>query len=418
MSPVSRKRKPKKTRKPRKSVGAGRAIGWSKPVAAAWWPDRVRDVLRGAGGLLDAAGPRELEQATAELIGGVLHQALAQETMGFALQSWLAGLIDTAAYDDATLENLYLLHGVAAIAPEPLATQSRGAIERLAAQGPSGPSWLAWTPMIAPTGEVQLIRDAYGSRFGVLIACGYPDEAMAGTDYIYLLDVDTCAGIVEVLDAAIYDDLSTACDAWRTTVGVPAVSATPGSVDAELLADLLPGAHLAEHGVMGGESRRRMDNYYRVLRRSADLAGALAAAGRPLPAEPRQLHELRYGDISIDAYVAEFLTWYADRHPAPADDEAVEALAETWLEGSLEEARLSCSPHRVRALQSRIGIEWRGDPLTEPVAELLPEWVRWCADRTGLDAKLASRSVAAARRDLGDWKRIRDELKHGAPEPE
>jgi hypothetical protein len=157
-----------------------------------------------------------------------------------------------------------------------------------------------------------------------------------------------------------------------------------------------------------------MDNYYRMLRRGDDLAAALAAAGRPLPTETRWMHEASHG-VPIDTYIADFLSWYAPRSPVPADGEAVEALAEAWLDGTLEETRLSCSPHRIRALQSRIGLEWQDDPLTEPVAALLPEWTRWCAYRTGLDPELAARSVAAAQRDLGDWKRIRDDEDPGAP---
>jgi hypothetical protein len=191
----------------------------------------------------------------------------------------------------------------------------------------------------------------------------------------------------------------------------------PGPVDLSLLADLLPRTDGAEHGVIGGESRRRMDNYYRMLRRSDDLAAALATAGHPLPTETRWMHEARHG-FPINTYVADFLAWHAARSPVPVDGEAAEALAEAWLDGTLEETRLSCSPHRIRTLQSRIGIEWKGDPLTEPVAALLPEWTRWCTDRTGLDPELAARSVAAAQRDLGDWKRIHDEEEPGAPVPE
>ncbi|SRR6266487_744721 len=417
MSPVSRKRKPKKTRKSRPPLRSGRPAGWPKPVAAAWWPERIGDVLAGAGGLLDAGGPRELEQATAELIGGVLHRALAEETMGFALQAWLGALVDDAG-ERASLENWYLLHGVAAIAPEALAVSARHGIERLGAHGLTGPEWLAWMSGVAPTGEVHVLRDAYGSRFGVVMACGYPDAAPSGAgDHVYLLDVDACSCVVDVVDAAVHEDLAAASEAWRAAVGIPAASAMPGPVDAALLADLLPRTGRAEHGVIGGESRRRMDNYYRMLRRGDDLAAALAAAGRPLPAETRWMHEARHG-VPIDTYVGDFLAWYAARGPVPADGEAVEALAEAWLDGTVEETRLSCSPHRIRELQSRIGIEWQGDPLTEPVAALLPEWTRWCVYRTGLDSELATRSVAAAQRDLGEWKRIRDEDEPGAPVPE
>jgi hypothetical protein len=188
-------------------------------------------------------------------------------------------------------------------------------------------------------------------------------------------------------------------------------------VDAALLADLLPRVSGVEQGVIGGESRRRMDNYYRAPRRGDDLAAALAAAGRPLPAETRWLRDIRRG-VPAEPFIADFRAWCAADGQAVPDGDAVRALAEEWLEGTLEETRLSCSPHRIRALQSRIGIEWPRDPLTELVAALLPEWTRWCAQRTGLDPELAARSVAAARRDLGDWKSIADDEAHGMPVPE
>src|SRR5947208_11060603 len=203
MSPVSRKRKPKKARKPRQRSGRGYLSGLSRAAVTAWWPERIDEVLTGAVGLLDAAGPRELEQATAELIGGVLHRALAQETMGFALQAWLGALIEETS-ERVSVESWYLLHGIAAIAPEAQATQAREGIERMNGRGLSGPEWLAWTPGVTPTGEVQVLRDAYGSRFGVVMACGYPDApAATGVDgYVYLLDVDACSSVVEVVDAS------------------------------------------------------------------------------------------------------------------------------------------------------------------------------------------------------------------------
>src|SRR4051794_9549953 len=251
MSPVSRKRKPNKPKKktPNKSgrsFRAGRPAWSPKPVAAPWWAERISDVLTGAVGLLDARGPRELEQATAELIGGALHRALSEETMGFALQAWLGALVGKAG-ERASLEDWYLLHGIAAIAPGTLAVSARHGIERLRAHGLTGPERLAWTPSVAPTGDVHVLRDAYGSRFGVVMACRYPEAPPASADdHVYLLDVDTCWCVVNVVDASVHDDLAAACDAWRAAVGTPAVSATPEPVNLPLLAQLLPRTGPAE----------------------------------------------------------------------------------------------------------------------------------------------------------------------------
>ena len=272
-----------------------------------------------------------------------------------------------------------------------------------------------------PTGEVRLLRDAYGGRFGVLITCRYPDPdtvtpAGGADEHVFLIDVDTCSSIVEVVDASVHDGPADAADAWRGSVGAPAAAAEPAPVDAALLADLLPTPGTGDLGVMGGETRGRMDNYYRVLRRSDDLAQVLATAGRPLPTESRWLVQARDG-LPVDSYVEEFLDWYPT-DAAPADPDAVAALAETWLEGTLPETRLSCSPHRVRNLQALIAIEWHDEPLVEQVAVLLPHWTRWCAYRTGLDQQLTARSLAAAQRDPREWTRIQDEEPAGAPVPE
>jgi hypothetical protein len=403
MSPVSRKRKPKKQRR----SGQAGSGSWQRAVrqpGAPWWPSAAAEVLAGAERLLSADAPRQLEQATAELLGGVLHAALGRYQTGFALNAWLDTVSDetvTVASPQAWL----LLHGIAAIAPPAQAEHARAGITALRGRVPSGPDWLATTAEVLPTGEVCLLRDAYGTRFAVIMRCGYPDPATDG--FVYLLDVDTCAGLATVVDAGVHDGLNEACAAWRASVGLPAADATPGPADLKLLADLLPTSGLHEPGVMGDETRRQMDNYYRMVRRADDLTQVLAASGRPLPERTRWLQEAQEG-LDVEPFVKDFQTWNATRSARPVkeevEEEAVAALAEAWLEGSLPETRLSCSAHRIRILQEVIAIEWRDDPLVGPVAALLPQWVRWCAERTGLDPELTARAIAAAERHPTQWR--------------
>jgi hypothetical protein len=143
------------------------------------------------------------------------------------------------------------------------------------------------------------------------------------------------------------------------------------------------------------------------VRRADDLTQVLAASGRPLPERPRWLQEAQEG-LDIEPFVKDFHTWNATRRGWPVDEEAEEdavaALAGAWLEGSLPETRLSCSAHRIRILQEVIAIEWRDDPLIGPVAALLPQWVRWCAERTGLNPELTARAMAAAERHPDQWR--------------
>jgi hypothetical protein len=391
MSPVSRGRKRKKSR----SGGGTRFDGGLARRMAGWWPRRAAQVLDGAVNLPTAAGPFELEQATAGLLGGVLHQALLDERGGFVLYEWLRVVLDRAV-GRATVADWYLLHGIAAIAPGDLSGQALAGIDRLQRAGLTGPDWLERTPTVEPTGEVRLLRDAYGGRFAVLMECGYPDRTDGG--HWYVLDIDTCRQIPDTVDAFVEDTVDAAADAWRAAVGPTAAQARPGPADSELLADLLPRGTDLALGVIGQETRRRMDNYFRAMRRGDDLARV-----RNLPTQTRWHSEVRDG-VDLEPYLKDFQAWYlttGDRDPL--DREVVDALAESWFEGSLAENRLSCSPHRIHSLQERIAIEWGDDPLIDPVATLLPDWVRWCAARTDIDTALTERALAAARRDRSAW---------------
>jgi hypothetical protein len=394
MSPVSRKRKPKKQRR---SKPAGT---WAPPTPRSWpwWPKATAEVLTGAARLLAAEDPARLEQATAELIGGVLHDELQRQSAGFALNAWLDTLIEEAIAVPGP-PAMRLLHGIAAIAPRAQADHARQGIEALRDQVPVEPAWLGTTASIRPTGEVHLLRDAFGTRFGVVMACGYPNPT-AGVS-AYLLDVDMCVGVSVVVGAQVHAGLDEACAAWRAGVGPSASLAVAQPADSELLGDLLPTSGLYEPGVMGDESRRQMDNYYRMVRRADDLGEVLAAAGTPLPEYCRWLREAHEG-LDIEPFVKDFQDWNAAQGGPPVDDAALENLADAWLEGSLPETRLACSPHRIRTLQEQIAVEWPQDAAA-PIAELLPTWVRWCAERIGLDPDLTARALAAAEADTADW---------------
>lgn len=422
MSPVSRGRKPKK-----KSKSANRVRGPQRAAGALvretddlsdllsrlpdgflarsperyfeWWDASIDQILAESEALTDVSGPRELEQAVAELVGGRLYQALAQEETGFTLADWLVELVEavgdarkvTGADNDGAW---YLLHGLAAIAPPPIDDLVRQRIDRLRAGRAADPGWLAATPAVLPTGAVSILHDGYRSRFGVLIGCrrvlGEVSE-----EHVYLLDVDTCTSVVQVVDAGVYDDVEAASAAWRDWVGPPADTAVAepvaSSADRALLAELLPEGYEAQE-VKGGESRRRMDNYFRCVRRAADLAERLAADGRPLPAGRRWLDQ-----AAVEPYQGRFASWYTAAHGRRPDPQATECLIAEWLEGTFEPIRLTCSPHRVANVADRLVGDWRGDPKTGPALALLPDWVAWCVDQTGLAPALAERALLAAR---------------------
>lgn len=94
------------------------------------------------------------------------------------------------------------------IPPEALATQ---------------PAWLELLPDIKATGDVRVMRDAYGTRFGVIAGFSYP----GGVDpSVYLFDIDA-SGLIGLAGAGVFDDVAQAAAAWREEVGVSAEGLTP-----------------------------------------------------------------------------------------------------------------------------------------------------------------------------------------------
>lgn len=113
-----------------------------------------------------------------------------------------------------------------------------------------------------------------------------------------------------------------------------------------------------------------LDNWFRARRQSHDLAEALRQRGMPLPAA-RSL----YHDLDPAPMAEAFTGWYAQRHGTEPDPEAVGALAEEWMEGTLLETWHAISPHRV-AIQLALINDWIPDnPVTVAAKALLPEWV-------------------------------------------
>ena len=97
------------------------------------------------------------------------------------------------------------------------------------------PAWLKLLPDIKATGDVRVMRDAYGTRFGVIASFCYP----GGVDpSVYLLDVDACGSTV-LAGAGVFDDMESAAVAWRDQVGVSAEGLAPVPATAESLACLV-----------------------------------------------------------------------------------------------------------------------------------------------------------------------------------
>lgn len=251
--------------------------------------------------------------------------------------------------------------------------------------GEARPDWLGKLARIKATGEAWKMRDVYGTRIAVIAGYSYPE----GLDRsVFLFDIDAC-GFVEIVGAGVFDDVERAAAAWRGWVGDTAADAVPRRVETADQLECLVHCENAEEMLRGSESRTVLDNWFRARRRMHDLAEALRKRGMPLPA-PRSQY-----DVDIEPAVEAFLAWHADRHGGEPDRETAEALAGEWLEGALPETWPAISPHRIE-FQLTLISDWIDDPVTAAAKALLPTWVRWNGERSGLPEEFIERSVAVA----------------------
>jgi hypothetical protein len=103
-----------------------------------------------------------------------------------------------------------------------------------------------------------------------------------------------------------------------------------------------------------------------------------------------------YRDLDTVPMEEAFRSWYLRRHGSEPDAEVAGALAGEWLEGAIPGTTHSASPHRVQSQLNLINDWVPDDPVTVGAKALLPEWVRWNCEQSGLPGQLTERSVAVA----------------------
>ncbi|MGH3972846.1 MAG: hypothetical protein ACRDS9_05925 [Pseudonocardiaceae bacterium] len=286
-----------------------------------------------------------------------------------------------------------LLHGLTSIGSPALQSIAQTALGRAKKElrGDAAvrhqPDWLRQLARITATGEVWEMRDAYGARIALIAGFSYPD----GVDCsVFLFDIDAC-GFVEIVHAGVFDDVAQAATAWRALVGDTAEGARPERVESAQRLLCLVHCDSGEGILRGYESRTVLDNWFRARRRIHDLADALRRRGMPLP-KARSL----YHDLDPDPMAQASTGWHVGRHGTEPNPEAVDALAQEWMEGTLPDTWHAASPHRV-AFQLALINDWiLDDPITVAAKALLPEWVRWHGEQAGLSEHLVERGVAVA----------------------
>ena len=339
--------------------------------------------------LLRADGPRALEQATAELIGAELRNP---EVHGLRFDLWAHDLIESArnrvlsdvAWNNGTWQGpWWLLHGLASIGSYGLggyaAQQAAEAAKSLPrAALAQQPDWLALMPDIEATGDVHVLRDVYGTRFGVIAGFAYP----GGVDpSVYLLGFDA-SEYLSLAAAGVFDDAESAVAAWREQVS----DSTPGvePVTPQVLAWLSHAEH-SEGLIDEREQGAVLDDYFRGPRRIQDITRKLGGRHAELPqGDPVAVQEA-------------FTAWYSTRHGDVPDQDAVEALAEEWLGVMLPGTEHAVSPRRSAAFRDQI-TSWWDDEDAAGALSLLPEWIRWNGEQAGLPPDLISDAVTIAER--------------------
>jgi hypothetical protein len=373
---------------------------FGSPDRPEWFALSQERVLAASRGLLAARGPRALEQATAELIGAEFHRAVRAERSGLRFDQWATELtgravdrmVAAAGRSNGACQGPWrLLRGLASIGSYGLGAfasqQASKAAKKVRRDGlATQPTWLELLPDIEATGDVQVMQDVYGTRFAVIAGFCYPGGGIDPS--VYLFDIDAC-GTIRLAGAGVFDDVEQAAAAWREQVGVSAGGLVPVPATAGSLAYLVYCEH-AEQILSGREPRALMDNWFRGPRRMRDVTDALRGRGVDLPS-PRSL----YRDIDFAPMAAEFTGWFSARHGHAPSRNAVEALAEEWLEGMLPGTEHAVSPHRSQFCRELIG-DWRDDPVTDAALALLPEWVRWNGEQASVPAHLIERAVSAA----------------------
>ncbi|EMD30048.1 hypothetical protein [Amycolatopsis azurea] len=376
--PVSRGRKPKKNKKQAK---AQKTSALEPAALPAWMPESIENVLDGASVLLKSESPRELDQATASLLGGELHRALLGENDGLDFDLFFEAVVLAATNADPRQELWLLLQGMSAISPPGFESFVRAGVSTLrkALRSEILPDWPQLTSKNKATGDVWEIQDVYGTRLGVLAAFAYPG-GVAPT--VYLFEIDT-SWIPRLDGGGVYDSLDQAVEAWRQRFGEQA--APVAVTDPRRLEGLVS----RSLDLLGDESRTTLDNWYRAERRYLDLDTAMKNRGLRLP--PGSY----YVDVDPAVMTGPFNAWHLETFGNEPDDLVVEDLAAEWMEGIVPATWFAVSPDRLDHLGALIG-DWPDDTVRPAAQALLPKWVRWLGDRADLPSPLVEAMVAKA----------------------
>lgn len=412
MSPVSKKRKPKKRKQtdkrpsdavvgapPRHRTGAF-AVFNPTPFHEPWFDVESKALVASAEQEWESWYNEDLpglEDRASWAVGTVLlRHWKADYSTGNTFNPWLEHLAKTAANttvaliragDDTWRGPACLLLGLAAIRPSGLKAQVDTAVAKLR-KALDGHGWPESLSRLAAertetTGRAWIAVDAYGDRFGLVIQTV---TDIGEEDHYYLVAVEMASDNTATY-AVSSSSLDHAFERWRKHVGPSAAHAEPRAVTSG--SELWFLMYLNDPGDITYDLNMGpvFLEYFRAQRRLEDLFANFRGRGLEIPA-PVGLYRQ---DLEPD--FEPFMDWLAERGwDEDAVGDRVFTLMNEWYDGTPPESLHAVSPLRVAA-RSVTTLDMYD--MGEDFKPLMTEWIRYCATRSGLDDTLTEAAVAA-----------------------
>ncbi|MCW2930331.1 MAG: hypothetical protein JWM19_1293, partial [Actinomycetia bacterium] len=374
-----------------------------------WWQESHESVLARVRGTEWPSDRPGVETLAGEIAGDELHARMSTPVrIGLQPSRWLDALAGAA--QDALIMDIATDGGDwprlwAFLCGLDEETRLEFAATQLAKRGLTADV----PPGYQPTGEFLLARDAYGTRFLLAASFFIPNgpAPSPAPHHWYAWDLDWCS-MGAVMAAGPCPSPAEALAEWRTAVGPAATAAGLSPCPPDLAMRLLhPALALGTiwETVHGSEPRELMREYFRLSHRAYLLAEYLADNF------PQTIEDEHPGDEEEDAEeqatentTQSFLNWHAERTPSASDKSrnltalALDTLIDAWTPFLSPDKAMfcACSPHRIEDTGIVLRDDYDPDDANAAL-ELLPEWVQWCAERSGLDSESTARSLEAAR---------------------
>jgi hypothetical protein len=109
-------------------------------------------------------------------------------------------------------------------------------------------------------------------------------------------------------------------------------------------------------------------------------------------------------DFDLEIMANPFMEWHEDTYGDVPFLEAIDGLAEEWMEGNLPETWFGVSPGRINVVLGLMTDWGDEDPATIEAKLLLPKWIRWLGENAKLPEDLIEQMIALAEKGyVPEW---------------